>query len=208
MKKLIIVGTEAHFKIPLRSQIQSTYDIPPISTVVGMLKNIYGDDINDFELGYYITYDGKNREIIKLYKEVNPNARTLTCSDRFVSQPTYIENLVNPRLVIYHNIDRPIKFEKPLTLGKANYLANICFTNIELEHKEGIGYNQYTPISIGDGMIRRINTLTLYNEDKGVYDYKMVLVRENLSEFEIEDNYDKDEDINIYIWKWKDGNIC
>ena len=57
-------------------------------------------------------------------------------------------------------------------------------------------------------MIRRINTSTLYNEDKGVYDYKMALVRENLSEFEIEDNYDKDEDVNIYIWKWKDGNIC
>ena len=207
MKKLIITATEAHFKIPMRSKFQNTYKIPPISTVVGILKNIYGQDIDDFEVGYFIEFDSINKEVNTIYKEINPNEKTLTCSERFRSDAIYVENLVNPRLVIYHNINSDIEFKQPLCLGKANYLANIKFDKVKLINKCGLAYNQYTPTNIGSGMITRINTITEYNDIKGYYEYKTTLVRENLTEFELDSNYDETENINIYMWKWRNGDV-
>ena len=56
-------------------------------------------------------------------------------------------------------------------------------------------------------MLMRINTITKYNELKGYYEYKTTLVRENLTEFELDSNYDETEDINIYMWEWRDGSV-
>ena len=205
VNKLIITGNEAHFKIPMRSKFQNTYKIPPISTVVGMLKTIYNEDINDFKVGYFIEYEGINKEINTIYKDVNLNERSL--NDRGKIDTMYVENLYNVRLIIYHNINSEITLNEPLVLGKANYLANIRIEEVELEDKEGYGHMQYTPKNIGKGMIQRINTITKYNNIKGYYEYKTELVRENLEEFELESNYDKEEDINIYMWKWRDGDV-
>ena len=94
-----------------------------------------------------------------------------------------------------------------MTLGKANYLANVKFEEIDLTNKLGLGYNQYTPKDIGYGMLTRINTVTKYNELKGYYEYETELVRENLEEFELDNNYDETEDMNIYVWKWSDGVV-
>lgn len=206
MNKLIITGNEAHFKIPMRSKIQNTYKIPPISTVVGILKNIYGQDINNFKVGYFIEYEDINKEINTIYKEININADKKP-NGRFTADTIYVENLVSPRLVIYHNIKKDIEFNQPLCLGKANYLTNIKFEEVDLIDKAGFGYNQYTPKNIGQGMLMRINTITEYNELKGYYEYKTALVRENLTEFELDSNYDEMEDMNIYIWEWSDGNV-
>lgn len=206
-QKLIITGDEAHFKIPMRSKVQNTYKIPPISTVVGMLQNIYGADIDNFELGYFIEHKDIGKEIINLYKEVNINKKGSTNKDRFTKDIIYVENLYKVRLVIYHNIEKDIEFKDPLTLGKANYLANVRFEEARLTDKAGLGYNQYTPRNIGQGMLMRINTITKYNELKGYYEYKTELVRENLQEFELSNNYDETEDMNIYIWKWRDGIV-
>lgn len=206
MNKLIITGNEAHFKIPMRSKIQNTYKIPPISTVIGILKNIYGQDINNFKVGYFIEYEDINKEINTIYKEININADKKP-KGRFTADTIYVENLVNPRLVIYHNIKSDIEFNQPLCLGKANYLANIKFEEVDLIDKVGFGYNQYTPKNIGQGMLMRINTITKYNELKGYYEYKTTLVRENLTEFELDSNYDETEDINIYMWEWRDGSV-
>lgn len=207
VKKLIITGSEAHFKIPMRSKFQNTYKIPPISTVVGMLKTIYNEDINDFKIGYFIEYEDISKEILTLYKEVNLNTIGENSKKRHTMEPIYVENLYNVRLVIYHNIDDKVTLNEPLVLGKANYLANIRIEEVELEDKEGYGRMQYTPKNIGKGMIQRINTITKYNNIKGYYEYKTELVRENLEEFELESNYDKEEDINIYMWKWRDGDV-
>lgn len=203
-KKLIITGTEAHFKIPMRSKFQNTYKIPPISTVVGMLKNIYGKDINNFKVGYFIEYDGIGKEVVSVIKEIsldNGNEKR----DRFKIDIMYVENLYNVRLVVYHNLDSKIEFKEPLCLGKANYLANVKFDEVELFDKSGYGINQYTPTSIGDGRIIRVNTVTEYNEIKGYYEYTNRLVRENLDEFELDKNYDETENMNIYMWDWREG---
>lgn len=207
LNKLIITGEEAHFKIPMRSKFQSTYKIPPISTVVGILKNIYGENIDDFKVGYFIEYESVGKEIVTIYKEVNISIGDSTPKGRFTKDIIYVENMHNVRLVIYHDISESIKFKEPLTLGKANYLANVDFSEVELTKECGYGYNQYTPVNIGAGNIVRINTLTKYSDIKGYYEYKQALVRESLEEFELECNHDKDEDINIFIWNWRDGNV-
>lgn len=208
LNKIEIIGDMAHFKIPMHSKIQRTYEIPPISTVVGILKNIYGEEIDDFILGYVIYHDGTFKDLQTIYKEINPNVKTLTDSDRFQTDVCPIEYLINPKLIIYTNIDKNIEFNEPLCLGKTNCLAKVLSLSeieVNLIDKKAIGYNQYTDINIGDGMIKRINTLTEYNEKKGYYDIYSSMVREN-DEFEYGKYYDEDEQQNIFMEMEKRGS--
>lgn len=209
LNKIEIIGDMAHFKIPMHSKIQRTYEIPPISTVVGILKNIYGKEIDDFILGYVIYHNGTFKDLQTIYKEINPNVKTLTDNDRFQTDVCPIEYLINPKLIIYTNIDKNIEFNEPLCLGKTNCLAKVLSLSeieVNLIDKKAIGYNQYTDINIGDGMIKRINTLTEYNEKKGYYDIYSSMVREN-DEFEYGKYYDEDEQQNIFLWNWKKGGV-
>lgn len=205
LNKIEIIGDIAHFKIPMHSKIQRTYEIPPISTIVGILKNIYGEEIDDFTLGYVIYHNGTFKDLQTIYKEINPNVKTLTDSDRFQTDVCPIEYLINPKLIIYTDINKNIEFNEPLCLGKTNCLAKVLSLSeikVNLIDKEAVGYNQYTDINIGDGMIKRINTLTEYNEKKGYYDIYSSMVREN-NEFEYNKYYDEDEKQNIFLWNWK-----
>lgn len=207
LNKIEIIGDMAHFKIPMHSKIQRTYEIPPISTVVGILKNIYGEEIDDFILGYVIYHDGTFKDLQTIYKEINPNVKTLTDSDRFQTDVCPIEYLINPKLIIYTNIDKNIEFNEPLCLGKTNCLAKVLSLSeieVNLIDKKAIGYNQYTDINIGDGMIKRNNTLTEYNEKKGYYDIYSSMVRENVS-LNMVNIMMKMSNRIIFLWKWKKG---
>ena len=209
LNKIEIIGDIAHFKIPMHSKIQRTYEIPPISTIVGILKNIYGEEIDDFTLGYVIYHNGTFKDLQTIYKEINPNVKTLTDSDRFQTDVCPIEYLINPKLIIYTDIIKNLEFNEPLCLGKTNCLAKVLSLSeikVNLIDKEAVGYNQYTDINIGDGMIKRINTLTEYNEKKGYYDIYSSMVREN-NEFEYNKYYDEDEKQNIFLWNWKKGGV-
>lgn len=120
-------------------------------------KNIYGEEIDDFILGYVIYHDGTFKDLQTIYKEINPNVKTLTDSDRFQTDVCPIEYLINPKLIIYTNIDKNIEFNEPLCLGKTNCLAKVLSLSeieVNLIDKKAIGYNQYTDINIGDGMIK------------------------------------------------------
>lgn len=201
LNKIEIIGDIAHFKIPMHSKIQRTYEIPPISTIVGILKNIYGEEIDDFTLGYVIYHNGTFKDLQTIYKEINPNVKTLTDSDRFQTDVCPIEYLINPKLIIYTDINKNIEFNEPLCLGKTNCLAKVLSLSeikVNLIDKEAVGYNQYTDINIGDGMIKRINTLTEYNEKKGYYDIYSSMVREN-NEFEYNKYYDEDEKQEYFL---------
>lgn len=205
--RITIKGDFAHFKIPAKSKIQQTYTIPPISTVVGILQNIYGKDINNFNMGYTIKYENKHRDLMTIYKEFNLSERRYTDKDRFIADTCIVEYLNNVELVIYTDINKEVVLKDVLVLGKANCLATISsIDEIELKNKKGYGYNQYTQKDLGDGQIRRINTLTKYNEFTDMYDISSSVVRENI-EFEYDKNYDEDLQQNIYMWNWKEGKI-
>lgn len=207
INRIILKGDFAHFKKPARGKIQQTYEIPPISTVVGILKNIYGEDIDDFILGYSIKYKAKHKDAMTLYKEVNLSERSPKDRKRFITDLCIVEYLYRVELTIYTDISKDVSMKDVLVLGKSNCLATLYeIKEIELSDEDGFGYNQYTQREIGDGQIRRINTLTKFNEHKDMYDIKSEIVRENL-EFEYDKNYDKELEQNIYLWKWKGGKI-
>lgn len=206
INRIIINGKFAHFKIPARSKIQNTYEIPAISTVIGILQNIYGKNIDDFILGYTIKYKYKNKDLMKIYKEFDIVKRPKD-KNRFKSDTCIVENLYNVELVIYTNINEKILLQDVLTLGKTNYLATLSSVKeVELVEKQSYGYNQYTSTDIGEGQIRRINTLTKFNENTDMYNIKSAIVRENI-EFEYSQNYDEDLEQNIYLYNWKGGEI-
>lgn len=207
INRIIIKGDFAHFKIPARAKIQQTYNIPPISTVVGILQNIYGADIDDFKVGYTIKYNKKHKDLMTIYKEFNLVEKSPKDKKRFMTDTCIVEYLYDVELVIYTDIKNDIELKDVLVLGKANCLASISsIEEIELIEKEGYGYNQYTNKNIGDGQIRRINTLTKFNELTDMYDIQSEIVRENI-EFEYDKNYDNDFEQNIYLWNWKKGKI-
>lgn len=207
LNRITMKSELAHFKIPATGKIQQTYIIPPISTVVGILKNLYGEEINDFKLGYFVKHSGKHRDLMKIYKEFNLSEKSHTSKDRFMTDTCIVEYLKDVELVIYTSINENILLKDVLVLGKANCLASITdMTEVELTDIEGYGYYQYTDKSIGEGQIRRINTITEYNCDIDMYDIKTDTFKENI-EFEYDKNYDKEYEQNIYVWNWKDGGV-
>lgn len=207
LTKLEITSDLAHFKIPMTSKINKTYLIPPISTSIGILQNIYNDDIDDFVFGSSITHEGIHKEIVKIYKEINPNKKKLTDFKRFQSDIMEIEYLIKPRLLIYTNIKKSIILKDVLTLGKTDCLAKLKVSEVELKKQYIEGYNQYTPIDIGNGPIKRITTETRFNEKKGYFDIFSDMFRENKI-FKCEGYYDNDEENNIILWTWrKDGKV-
>ncbi|MGV3026738.1 CRISPR-associated protein Cas5 [Clostridium thermobutyricum] len=212
LRKIIIKGKLAHFKIPLQGKLQRTYNIPPISTIIGILQNIFNKDINDFIVGFTIKYKNIEKEFTKIYKEVDGRENKYTCGRRFKEDNYIIENLTDVELIIYTDIKDNIELNDVLVLGKTNYLATITnykdgkFEEVKLVEKKGNGYNQWTSLNVKSGMPVRINTITWFDSLKCAYDFKTELVKRN-NEFEYDKFYDEEEGQNIFLWKWKDGEI-
>lgn len=68
--RIEISSWTASFRFPnLISGIQPTLDVPPISTVLGILNAAAGKYLKhqDLELGYYFEYEGKTFDLEKIY---------------------------------------------------------------------------------------------------------------------------------------------
>lgn len=207
LNRITIKGTVAHFKIPLNCKIQQTYNVPPISSIYGILKNIYGEGINDFTLGYTMSFENKTRDIMSIKKEFDLSKKTVTDKERFMNDTCIVEYLHNVELVIYTNINSKIILNDILVLGKANCLGTITeIKEVKLKDIKGIGKNQLCPKHIGKGQIKRLNTITKYNENTDMYDYKSNLFRVN-DEFEYDKNLDEELENNIILWNWKEGVV-
>lgn len=203
--KFTIVGDRAHFKNSRSAVLQQTYKIPPISTIVGILKNIYGEDIENFIFGYNFSYLTLQYEISTLYKELNLNVKTDTDKDRFVTTPSQVEYLINPKLeIIVIGLEGNFVIDSVLNLGKTNCLAKLKYEPIKITNENLIQYNVLTDFKDGDGVIERQNTETKYNKKKGCFDYYTKLIRIN-DEYECQ--YSCDEQ-GVYLWKYnKVGEI-
>lgn len=202
INKLKITAPIAHFKVPYASKLQITYDVPPLSTVIGMLKVIFGDDIDDFKFGYLFESEGKFKDAITLHKfnKKNKNKKITDCGVR--------EYLDNCRLLIYTDLDKPIEMNHILTMGRSNCLARLHFPieKVQLTNKEGKGYNQYTPVDIGTGVIKPISILNRYNPAVGSFDTTVKHLRFN-KEFKYDKHYDIEENQNVILWHFKGGGV-
>lgn len=210
LTKIEIMSDKAHFKIPMGGKLQRTYQIPPVSTCIGIMQNLFNENIDNFIFGFTFSADEEIfKDIQKIYKEVNLNVKTATSSDRFVTDVCEVHYLINPKLIIYTNLSKDqLQINDCLVLGKTDCLAKInSIKTIELINKSGYGHNQWTDINIGQGKIERIATETKYNGSKGIYNIWTKLLRQN-EEFEFDKYYDEEEKQNIYLWKYEgEGNI-
>lgn len=203
--KFTIIGDRAHFKNNRSAVLQQTYKIPPISTVIGILKNIYGEDIENFMFGYNFSYLTSQYEISTLYKEFNLNVKTDSDKERFITSPCQVEYLISPKLeIIVIGLQENFVMDMMLNLGKTNCLAKLKYELIEIKNEKLIQYNVLTDFKDGDGVIERQNIETKYNEKKGCFDYYTKLIRTN-DEYECQYTYDEQ---GLYLWKYnKVGEI-
>lgn len=203
MKKIKIESTMAHFKNGQGSLNQRTHTIVPISTVVGILKNIYGETIEDFTFGYNLKYEDKIYEYCKYEKEVNRNAKR---KKENVRTPVKVEYLIGVTLTIYTDIDKEIELNSSLNLGKTNCLAKATFEDVDISDEECEAYGLFTETNEGNGVIERINVETKFNEEKGYYDYYTRLFRSNEnSPVMCSKSYEGE---GIYFWRYKkEGDI-
>lgn len=198
-KLIKIVADMAHFKNSRSAVLQQTYKIPPISTVVGIIKNIYGENIQDFIFGYNFSYDFSQYEVSTIYKELNLEVKTDTDKERFNVYPAQIEYLINPKLeIIVVGLEEKYTMNTALNLGKTNCLAKLKIEDIEIKNDNIIQYNVLTDFKDGDGKIQRQNIETIYNQQKGYFDYYTKLIRIN-DEYNCKYSY---EEQGVYLWKY------
>jgi len=205
LQKIKIIAPIAHFGIPYTSKNRMTHRCPPPSTVIGILRNIYGFNINNFKLGYTFKYDTLFEDLVKKYKVDIKNQKPKNMTTDACSK----EYLFDTELIIYTDIKLPINMFRTLTLGQADSLAKIemPIQEIELVNKQGIGYGQYTPINIGTGhIIPMLTAYTKYNSKLGSYDSRIISLRFN-NEFNYDKNFDEDDNQNIFIWSIKGDYI-
>ena len=211
MQKITITSKTAHFKVPYASKYQKTYDIPPISTVIGMLKVIFGQEIDNFVFGYTFEYDSKFNDAMAMYKVNINNVLTVGQLEKRNDQVTdsiIKEYLYDCILKIYTDIDLPIEMNYCLTMGRANNLARLHFPfkKVELVDEIGLGYNQLTPINIGTGVISPITYFSNYDKKTQSFQTKTKHLRLN-KKFNYNKNFDEEEEQNIFLWKYESGEI-
>ncbi|MCQ4925039.1 CRISPR-associated protein Cas5 [Tissierella carlieri] len=211
MRKIKITSNIAHFKIPYSSKYQKTYDIPPISTVVGILKVLFGEDIDNFKFGYTFKYESKFEDAMNISKVNINDVVTLedpSTNKRKVTDNITREYLYDCTLLIYTDIELPIEMNYCLTMGRSNSLARVHFPfkPVQLLEEVGQGFNQYTPIELGLGMIKPITYYSEFDKKSQSFNTKVKHLRLN-KHFDYDRNYDKEEDQNIFLWKYQGGEI-
>jgi CRISPR-associated protein Cas5t len=127
--KIEISGWTASFRYPnLISGYQPTLEVPPISTVLGLINAAAGKFVTykNEKIGYYFEFDSTGIDLETIY-QMDGNGRTT----KNIAKSNIIRRqfLFNPRLVLYtSNITIASYFRKPvypILLGRMNDLASV-----------------------------------------------------------------------------------
>ncbi|MFA7689132.1 MAG: CRISPR-associated protein Cas5 [Bacilli bacterium] len=211
--KIKIIAPFAHFGVPLTSKKRNTYISPPPSTVLGILKVLFGETIDNFKFGYTFKYESQLEDLITKYKIDIKELKKKIPFYNLTTDACIKEYLWNCELIIYTNLNTSClnNMNHILTLGQADCIAKLKLPieEIELINKEGKIYNQYTDISIGTGQIKPITIFTQFNTETQSYDSKISHLRFN-TEVPYNKFYNEETQENIYVWSKKgDGiNVC
>ena len=135
IKKIILTSPSGHFGEVLGRDNRFTQDIPPPSTIIGILKVLYGQDIDHFTFGYTFESQGKYLDDITLYK--HNNRGTFKKKGNIVTDCRIIENHSECKLIIYTDISKDISVNYPICMGKSGNPARIHFpiNDIDLDRK-------------------------------------------------------------------------
>lgn len=119
----------ASFRYPnLISGVQPTLDVPPVSTVLGLINAAAGQYLHHqkLELGYYFQFEAKAFDLETIYQIDSNNGRA---TNNAKSNIIRREFLYNARLKIYLTDKNLANFFRqpyyPLVLGRMNDLATV-----------------------------------------------------------------------------------
>ena len=127
--KIEITSWTASFRYPnLISGFQPTLDVPPISTILGLINAAAGSyqKYDQLQIGYYFEYDAKCIDLETIYQMDGKNGTT---SNQAKSNVIRREFLFNTLLNIYLTDENIVKyFINPvysIVLGRMNDLASV-----------------------------------------------------------------------------------
>ena len=154
--RIKISSWTSSFRYPnIMSGFQPTMDVPPISTVLGIINSCAGEyqRFSNTELGYYFEYEAKSVDLETIYMvEVNKNAPTNKVKSNVIKR----EFLYGCKLYIYLTDEKIVKlFRNPVyqvLLGRSTDLATIEeITTLNLHEIENASKRkgQIMPVSVG-----------------------------------------------------------
>lgn len=210
MQRIRITSQTGHFGEVLGIDDRLTHDTPPPSTIVGILKVLFGEEIEkeEFIFGHTFNSSIKFLDDITIYKHTNEGYQRKTRKDPVTTDCRSIENHYECELIIYTDLHKELKMRYPLYMGKSGNPARVKLPidKVDLRDKKGKGYNQYTPIHIGRGKIKPINLITKYNPKLNSYDAQVSPLRLN-KEFDYDKNYDDELKHNVVLWKHDEEGV-
>lgn len=132
----------ASFRYPnLISGIQPTLEVPPLSTVLGLINAAAGHYVNHEQLsiGYYFEYQGKEMDLETIYMmDTNKAKPNNLAKSNVVKREFLFDNFLRiytPDETIANYLKHPIF---PLVLGRMNDLASVDIRNIKKNKFPGV----------------------------------------------------------------------
>lgn len=224
--RINITSWTASFRYPnIISGIQPTLEVPPLSTILGLMNAAAGQYLEhqNLKIGYFFKYEAKaeDLETIYQYKAVKDSSTKQFKKDQYgnfvVSNKNITSNIVlrhflfNNQLSIYLTTDDLIDFFKnpyyQLVLGRSNDLATIeSIEKINLIAKSNATKirGQIIPLN-GNYLPGQIQALPKYfsntipRKNLGTEPYSIINHKSPVSSNQIEVFYDEENDVDIYF---------
>lgn len=209
--KIDISGWTASFRYPnLISGYQPTLEVPPLSTVLGLINAAAGTFVsyNNEKIGYFFEFDSIGIDLETIY-QMDGNGKTTNNIAK--SNVIRRQFLFNPHLIIYTANEKIANYFKepvyPILLGRMNDLATI--NNISIIELEAIKDNveikgQIVPVFPYHlaGQIQALPeyfTNTFPRKNLGTKPFSIVSHKKGVKASMIESFYDDVLDINIFM---------
>jgi CRISPR-associated protein Cas5t len=209
--KIEISGWTASFRYPnLISGYQPTLEVPPLSTVLGLINAAAGKFVTyeNEKIGYYFEFDSTGIDLETIY-QMDGNGRTTNNTAK--SNVIRRQFLFNPRLVIYtlneviaNYFRQPVY---PILLGRMNDLATInSISEVELvtvgEKVEIKGQLIPTFPYYLAGQIQALPeyfTNTFPRKNLGTKSFSIISYKNAVKSSSIETYHDKELNLNIFM---------
>jgi CRISPR-associated protein Cas5t len=225
--RINITSWTASFRFPnIISGTQPTMEVPPISTVLGLINAAAGQYLNhkSLKIGYFFKYETKaeDLETIYQYKVIERTVKGIKTKQKDKYGNYQVNNIVKPNIILRQFLfdnqlsiylveyDLVSFLKKPyyqLVLGRSNDLATIeSIEKIELIQKPKATNirGQIIPLSENflPGQIQALPkyfTNTIPRNNIGTEAYSILNHNSPSSSNNLKVFYDKDNDVDIYF---------
>lgn len=232
--RINITSWTASFRYPnIISGIQPTLEVPPLSTVLGLMNAAAGQYLKhqSLKIGYFFKYEAKaeDLETIYQYKAIKDSKTKQFKKDQYgnfiVANKNITSNIVlrhflfNNQLSIYLTDDKLVNFFRSpyyqLVLGRSNDLATIeSIEKIDLVAKPNATNirGQIIPL-IGNYLPGQIQALPKYfsnsipRKNLGTEAYSIINHKSPVGSNQLEVFYDKENDVDIYFHEYDINQI-